>query len=61
MHVSRKQKMIFLFEYLLPLRPSSVDVDEFVSWLEQTCSSMDHLQWMGAVRIRVQTADKTSQ
>ncbi len=26
-----------------------------------TCSPMDPLQWMGAVRMRVQTADKTSQ
>ncbi len=42
------------------------DVDEVVSSLDQiweiyhciTCSPMDHLQWMGAVRIRVQTADK---
>ncbi len=42
------------------------DVDELVSSSEQiwrnvayfTCSSVDALQWMGAVRIRVQTADK---
>ncbi len=26
-----------------------------------TCSSMDPLQWMGANRMRAQTADKTSQ
>ncbi len=39
--------------------------DEFVSSSEQiwrnvyiTCSPMDPLQWMGAVRMRVQTADK---
>ncbi len=43
------------------------DVDDFVSSSEQilrTCitrSAMDPLQWMGAVRTRVQTADKTSQ
>ncbi len=35
------------------------DIDEFVSWSEQiwrkymTCSPMNHLQWMGAVRMRV--------
>ncbi len=38
------------------------DVDEFVSSSELiwriTCSPMDPLQWMGAVRMRVQTADK---
>ncbi len=43
------------------------DVDKFVSSSEQvwreiyhyiTCSAMDPLQWMGAVRMRVQTADK---
>jgi len=42
------------------------DVDEFVSSSEQfgemyhyiTCSPMDPLQWMGAVRMKVQTADK---
>ncbi len=42
------------------------DVDEFVSSSEQilrnlalhTCSPMDPLQWMGAVRLIVQTADK---
>ncbi len=42
-------------------------VDEFISSSEQiwrnvslyiSCSPMDHLQWMGAVRKRVQTADK---
>ncbi len=38
-----------------------LDVDEFVSLFEQiriTCLLMDLLQWMGAVRMRVQTADK---
>ncbi len=43
------------------------DVDEFVSLLNRfaemyhyiTCSPMDALQWMGAVRMRDQTADKT--
>ncbi len=43
-----------------------LDVDEFVSSYEQiwrnlhyvTCSTMDPLQWMGAVRTRVQTTDK---
>ncbi len=36
------------------------DVDEFVSSsdLEKCSSTMDALQWMGAVRMRVQTADK---
>ncbi len=43
------------------------DVDEFVSSWEQfwrnvalhhTCSEMYALQWMGAVRMRVQAADK---
>ncbi len=39
------------------------DVDDFVSSnsdLEKCSitSPMDHLQWMGAVRMRVQTADK---
>ncbi len=38
------------------------DVDEFVSSSDLdkyiTCSVIDHLQWMGAVRMRVQTADK---
>ncbi len=36
------------------------DVDEFVCSFEQiwiTCSSMDPLQWMGAIRMSVQTAD----
>ncbi len=39
------------------------DADEFIYSTEQhyiTCSSMDPLQWMGAVRMRIQTADKTS-
>ncbi len=39
------------------------DVDEFVSALEKiwrnlAYSPMDPLQWMGAIRMRVQTADK---
>ncbi len=38
------------------------DVGEFVSSSDIlhyiTCSSTDPLQWMGAVRMRVQTADK---
>ncbi len=36
------------------------DVDEFVSSLEQIWRNLAfrHLQWMGAVRMRVQTADK---
>ncbi len=38
------------------------DVDEFVrslemKYLEKHCSRMDPLQWMGAVRMRVKTAD----
>ncbi len=41
------------------------DVDEFVSTnLEKhsiTCSPVDPLQWMGAVRIRVQTVKKYTQ
>ncbi len=40
------------------------DIDEFVSSSDLeiqhsiTCSPMDALQWMGAVRMRVQTAGK---
>ncbi len=35
------------------------DVDEFGEiWHFVTCSPMDPLQWMGAVRMRIQTADK---
>ncbi len=39
------------------------DVDEFVSSFQHytTCLPVDPLQWMGAVRMRVQTAYKTSQ
>ncbi len=58
----------FFFKCIYPY--DIQDVDEFVSLdlkkfsgelkLENhiTCSPMDPLQWMGAVRIRVQTADK---
>ncbi len=38
------------------------DLEEFIEDVEMyhsiPCSAMDHLQWMGAVRMRVQTADK---
>ncbi len=42
------------------------DVDEFLYTQNRfwemyyyiTCSPMDSLQWMGAIRMRVQTADK---
>ncbi len=45
--------------------PAIQDVDDFVSSSEQiwrnlayvTCSPVDPLQWMGAVRMRVQTAE----
>ncbi len=45
------------------------DVDEFVFFIRTDTEKfnitlfapMEPLQWMGAVRIRVQTADKTSQ
>ncbi len=47
--------------------PQAIHSNEFISSSEQiwrnvslyiSCSPMDHLQWMGAVRKRVQTADK---
>ncbi len=40
--------------------PAIQDVDEFVSSSEQIWRNASlHLQWMGAVRMRVQTADKS--
>ncbi len=52
-------KLIFTHPQAIP------DVDEFFHWnlLGEilhyiTCSPMDPLQWMGAVRMRAQTADK---
>ncbi len=55
--------MLAQVHYIL-LTDTTFDVDEFVSSSDLkkhhciTCSAMYALQWMGAVRMRVQTADK---
>ncbi len=49
--------ILFIFFWIFPHSKASHDVDEFVSYYI-TCSPMDPLQWMGAVRMGVQTADK---
>ncbi len=68
---SPKHFLIFLKEQFTQKRKDAENLitlfiqDKFVSLLEQiwrnvACLTMDPLQWMGAIRMRVQTADKNS-